>query len=459
MKELSIFDEIKAKRYDEAIQRANELNYVSDKDSLQRKTVEHIFPELKESEDERMIKCITLLVNGLTDEHFIRCGASFDEIKAWLEKKGEQKSFARYKVGDTIYYDSFGRLVSFVIANIVEDGTDNPMYEDKDGNSVFQNDIVEQKPSGKVEPKFKVGDWIIKNDDSSINIDYSCCEITKVENGNYMIESIYGYKGYNTFETFEKDYHIWSIQDAKDGDVLCCKSGWTCIFKTLVNDETFSSYCFMDKTKWFCEKGSECHTLNEEFAKAYNGEIKPATKEQRDLLFQKMREGGYEWDVKKKELTKIENKSSWSEEDEKYSSYICAALDCYYRLREDRNNTNGQENLDKARNWLYNKLKTLRPQNSVTDEELAQAKKEAYNDALDKIEYHSGEPTFDDGWSAAIWYLKKKNAQPQNTWKPSKGQLECLGYAIEKAEKDWSPLTNNRIYLTLKALKEQLEKL
>ena len=45
------------------------------------------------------------------------------------------------------------------------------------------------------------------------------------------------------------------------------------------------------------------------------------------------------------------------------------------------------------------------------------------------------------------------------TWKPSEGQLECLGYAIEKAEKDWSPLTNNRIYLTLKALEEQLKKL
>ena len=62
--------------------------------------------------------------------------------KKALEKQGEQKSFARYKVGDTIYYNSFGRLVSFVIANVVEDGTDNPMYEDKDGDSVFQNDIV-----------------------------------------------------------------------------------------------------------------------------------------------------------------------------------------------------------------------------------------------------------------------------------------------------------------------------
>jgi hypothetical protein len=52
-----------------------------------------------------------------------------------------------------------------------------------------------------------------------------------------------------------------------------------------------------------------------------------------------------------------------------------------------------------------------------------------------------------------------KSLKLQRQWKPSEGQLECLGYAIEKAEKDWSPLANNRIYLTLKALKEQLEKL
>jgi hypothetical protein len=47
----------------------------------------------------------------------------------------------------------------------------------------------------------------------------------------------------------------------------------------------------------------------------------------------------------------------------------------------------------------------------------------------------------------------------QSKWKPSEGQLECLDYAIDKAEKDYSPLDNNRIHLTLKALKEQLEKL
>jgi hypothetical protein len=32
----------------------------------------------------------------------------------------------------------------------------------------------------------------------------------------------------------------------------------------------------------------------------------PATKEQRDILFQKMKEAGYEWDSEKRELKKIE---------------------------------------------------------------------------------------------------------------------------------------------------------
>lgn len=44
----------------------------------------------------------------------------------------------------------------------------------------------------------------------------------------------------------------------------------------------------------------------------------PATTEQRDLLFTKMKEAGYEWDDENKELKKIEQiLPTWSEEDEK----------------------------------------------------------------------------------------------------------------------------------------------
>lgn len=49
--------------------------------------------------------------------------------------------------------------------------------------------------------------------------------------------------------------------------------------------------------------------------------VYPATKEQRDILFQKMKEEGYEWNAEKKKLIEIEkqseHKSDWSEEDEK----------------------------------------------------------------------------------------------------------------------------------------------
>jgi hypothetical protein len=65
-------------------------------------------------------------------------------------------------------------------------------------------------------------------------------------------------------------------------------------------------------------------------------------------------------------------------------------------------------------------------------------------------------PYLDKIESDIAWLKSLKN---RYTWKPSEGQLECLGYAIEKAEKDYPPLTNNRIYLTLKELKKQLEKL
>lgn len=171
------------------------------------------------------------------------------------------------------------------------------------------------KPTDKVEPKFKVGDWIIFN---GITL-----YIKEVVKGFYRTVSKDGIT--NSYDWgIDNVARLWTIQDAKDGDVLACKNGWTCIFKVLDNHtNTFSSYCFMDNDKWFCNTGSECHTLDKAFIKAYNGEIHPAAKEQRDLLFQKMKEAGYEWDANKKELKKIElQPSQWNISDFRTWQYI-----------------------------------------------------------------------------------------------------------------------------------------
>ena len=102
-----------------------------------------------------------------------------------------------------------------------------------------------------------------------------------------------------------------------------------------------------------------------------------------------------------------EQKLAWGEEDERKRKLIIGLLEGWLSTFKE---TCYAEDCKCGIDWL----KSLRPQNNITDEELAQAKKNAYNDALDKIEYHSDEPTFDDGWSAAIDYIRKKSLRPHN---------------------------------------------
>jgi hypothetical protein len=125
-----------------------------------------------------------------------------------------------------------------------------------------------------------------------------------------------------------------------------------------------------------------------------------------------------EWFSLLKDRVIPQPKQEWSEEDEGYFNSIAHALSvCLIDPSFDEINLGHTA-------WFKSLKDKVQPHSlTVTDEELAQAKKDAYNDVLDKIEYHSGEPTFDDGWSAAIWYLKKRNAQPQNRWKPSDEQV------------------------------------
>ena len=178
-------------------------------------------------------------------------------------------------------------------------------------------------PTDKAEPKFKVGDWIVQENIGVYKIIEVCeswYEVVDNKDKHYSIG-------------FDKEYmcHLWTIQDAKDGDVLCSESGWTCIFKALDNHtNTFSSYCFMDSYKWFCNTGSECHTLDKAFIKAYNGEIYPATKEQRDQLEKAMADARYTFDFEKKELKEIGRKP-WSEKDEEMIKYFNEVLDYAFK--------------------------------------------------------------------------------------------------------------------------------
>ena len=199
------------------------------------------------------------------------------------------------------------------ICSLLEDHPEGVTVR-RDIHKALRDQGLEYKDGKIVETRFKIGDLITNG--------ILVGEIDEIHELGY-----HAYFGdYYADVPDIENWHKWTIQDAKDGDVLCSESGWACIFKSLNDGDTFSSYCFMDSTKWFCEEGSECHTLSKEFMKAYNRELKPATKEQREKLFAAMADAGYKWDAENKQLRKIEQNPAWSEEDERMYKAISIAL-------------------------------------------------------------------------------------------------------------------------------------
>ena len=82
--------EEKARRYDDALERARELSK-----TITGANYEYIFPELQESEDERIRKVLIDYFNRYKEQekHGIKTfnGIPTDDILAWLEKQGEPK--------------------------------------------------------------------------------------------------------------------------------------------------------------------------------------------------------------------------------------------------------------------------------------------------------------------------------------------------------------------------------
>ena len=106
----------------------------------------------------------------------------------------------------------------------------------------------------------------------------------------------------------DEECRLWTIQDVKDGDIICYRdeiSLYKHDIKNCTKQETtfggFIYYCCYDG-KRFITDSFYLLTKQDEM------DIHPATKEQRDLLLQKMKEAGYKWDTEKKELKKEKSK-------------------------------------------------------------------------------------------------------------------------------------------------------
>lgn len=150
-----------------------------------------------------------------------------------------------------------------------------------------------QKSADKVEPMFAEGDWIT-------NKEYTW-KVISVGNFDYTLQNQLGKCVEDTIDYVDANFHLWTIQDAKNGDVLVTENKNIFIFKSIDNCSVY------DHCRLYFGESPKLLIINSCGSEQLPTGYRPATKEQRDLLFQKMKETGYEWDAEKKILKKIEN--------------------------------------------------------------------------------------------------------------------------------------------------------
>ena len=157
----------------------------------------------------------------------------------------------------------------------------------------------EQKSADKIEPKLKVeeGKWYVCTQTFVLR-----GKIVIIKGQTYQAEQDNVIKGEDGclfvvgHDGKASDYfRPWTIQDAKDGDVLV-HNGCSFIFVGIKDDIVQAlEENLIDGTNPVC------------FGELEDGDYYPATKEQRDALMKAMTDAGYTFDFEKKELKKIKN--------------------------------------------------------------------------------------------------------------------------------------------------------
>ena len=316
---LEVWKDMRLEVYQQASGNRHEPNYSDDSTKMFSLTdIDEIFEKIAEKQDKKP-----------TDE----------EMKAVLQTEYEkgradviaemQKSVnkvePKFKVGDTMrtlqeasngitdgipvvvsidekYYYCNNEIISIK-------GQDN--YEYPPMNRVqkpfdYENATIAPKDfAPKEEPKFKSGTYVVYlNNTYMLEDDGKHYILTAVKKNTSIpvVHLPYGNEDY----TMSK----WTIQDAKNGDVLVTlpSNGSNQSKRIFIFKEITDGRYIKNSIDYYCELFNNKFMVKSEFA--YMGDtiddFAPATREQCDLLFQMMREAGYEWDAEKKELKIID---------------------------------------------------------------------------------------------------------------------------------------------------------
>lgn len=270
MKELTKED--KARRYDEVSKEVKDFfegGHKMHNDVTQ--TLEYLFPELLETEDEKIRKKLLKMFNDMERDESILDDYGLDKLKTitWLVKIGEHLRFCKtIQTGDRVTRNEDGDLVNMSQLDRIANSRKN------------KSDLLS---CDKVEPKFKVGDWVVRKDGDSFRNGSKFSQITKIDGSMCFLDTGKCICNY--------EIRPWSIEDAQDGDIL-----YTMQYNIL--------WSYKDKTH--CNYSINLNAIHSQVS-IYGwvqipNDARPACKEQRDFLSQKLKESGYEWDNEKKQV-------------------------------------------------------------------------------------------------------------------------------------------------------------
>lgn len=270
---------------------------------ISQETAEKYVPELKDIKDEKIRKGLIEHLKELKEQSVegshLKRPEHYDAWIAYLEKQGEQ--------------------------NIEEDSN----------------------------PKYHTGNWIISD---TANEDYRICLIMGIYNGNYITRSIHGYHGIFKFNNIESMYRLWTIKDAKSGDLLADADGLNLVlFRGIGNNkwnDVVDYHATLDRYDVFGIQED-----NHFWGYPCSCNLFPATKEQCERFVKAMNKAGYEWDADALEVRKIDKKPAWSEEDERL---IEEAAEC---LRKYASKVQGGNSKVYVLS-LADRIESLKPQNT-----------------------------------------------------------------------------------------------
>lgn len=460
---------------------------LADKD---REALETVFPEIKENNDKRIREQIIYAVNQL---HI--CDETKDKCIAWVKKQVPPKWLYRleYKDGTCgLWYNGEGKWCFEQGIGSVEgcktkdlpmdhderykqDGRDwfsscsrkedlmhwysledaeklikkgfvftrylATEYHEYEQETVFikESSLVREEIDifelfGKTNQEFNAGDWVVNRRNGTVH--QIECIVRNVSNnknaydltdGEYIPTSNVG------------DYHLWTINDAMPEDVLVASDG--SIFLCNGYDDHGVKY-FVSLTKdgklnisdgtHYWETARSCH---------------PATKEEINLLFTKIKETGYEWDEKNMKLV-----NSTLKEKEEIDSGFTQMMENAGDKIKNFEAILGYIKDKGLQEWLKDQLRM----NEV--EEWSEEDKENYKEILTHLKVQGNSATLDVNrakWRKLESWFKTRYPKFPKENSVDKEKIEKLIEACERAQDDFPQLSAE--YTEIEELKEWLK--